>query len=230
MFSRLKLLLTAAIALTALAATVSSAQATNSISITPGGNISSTNLGKLTFESSGGFFNVACEITLRGTLSSGGLIVQIELLLMGAITEVSINNTREEAGNPRGCQGGIVIPPVLNLPWRIVFRTLKSATGTTGQLLGRTTRAKIIQIRETQFKLETANTPCLFQGNAEGIVETPEQAGGEAHHTSFTTGLARANEELAIAKHEGSIFCPSSGRFRGNLTFAPKQTITKLIP
>lgn len=228
MLSRLKLLLTAAIALTALAAAVSSAQATNSISVTPGGNISSTSLGKLSFVSN--IATLQCEITMRGTLSSGGLIVLIELLLMGAITEVSINNRVEEEANPRGCRGGTVVA-VLNLPWRIVFRALKEANGTTtGQLLGRTTRAKIIQIRETQFKLNTAGVECLFQGNAEGIVDTPEQAGGEAHHTSFTTGLARANEEVTIPKHEGGIFCPSGGRFRGNLSFAPKQTITKLIP
>jgi hypothetical protein len=227
MFSRLKVLLTAAIACTALAAAVGSAQATNSFSISPGGNISSTSLGKLSFASS--LVTVQCEITLRGTLSSGGLIVLIELLLMGAITEVSINNRAEEAGNPRGCKGGVVIPPVLNLPWRIVFRTLKSASGATGQLLGVATRAKLIQIRETQFKLEVLGLQCLYQGNAEGGVEVIPEA-GEARRTDFVTGLARALEEVALAKHEGSGFCPESGRFRGTLSFTPPQKIIKRIP
>jgi hypothetical protein len=227
MFSRLKLLLTAAIALTALATAIGSAQATNSISITPGGNISSTTLGKLTFESS--VANIACEITMRGTLSSGGLIVLIELLLMGAITEVSINGSAEEAGNPRGCKN-VAVRGVLNLPWRIVFRKLKEAGGGTGNLLGRATRAKIIQIREWQWKLTVAGVECLYKGDVQGIMETVERAGGEAQHTSYTTGLIRADETITIPKFEGSIFCSSNGRFRGTLNFLPTQTITKLIP
>jgi hypothetical protein len=229
MFSRLKLLLTAAIALMALAAAVGSAQATNSFSITPGGNISSTSLGKLTFASS--VANIACEVTMRGTLSSGGLIVLVELLLMGAITEVSIDNAAETAEHPSGCKNGRVLAPVLMLPWRVVFRALKSASGSIENLLGRATRAKLIEIRETQFKLEIAGIQCLFQGNAEGEIALIEETRGiEAHHTSFTTGLARATEAKEIPKHEGSIFCPSNGRFRGNLSIVPKQTITKLIP
>jgi hypothetical protein len=229
MFSRLKLLLTAAVALTALAAAIDSAQATTLFSIVPGGNISATNLGKLSFESA--LATLACEVTVRGSLSSGGLTVLVELLLMGAITEVSINTQPDSAENPRGCRNGTFIPPVLNLPWRIVWRALKEVNLTsTGQLLGRTTRAKIIQIREAQFKVVTGGVECLFQGNIEGIKDTIEQAGGEAHHTAFITGLIRANEAVTIAKHEGSVFCPSSARFRGSLGLEPKQTISKLIP
>lgn len=228
MLSRLKLLLTAVIACAALALAVGGAQATNSFSISPGGNISSTSLGKLSFASSAA--TVQCEVTLRGTLSSGGLIVLIELLLMGAITEVSINNRREEEGNPRGCRNGTVIPPVLNLPWRIVFRTLREAGGGTGQLLGLSTRAKLIQIRGTQFKLELFGVQCLYEGNAGGDVAVTPQAGGEAHRTDFLTGLVRALEEIRIPKHEGGFLCPESGNFRGNLTLTPTQKFIKRIP
>jgi hypothetical protein len=227
MFSKLKLLLTAAIALSALAAIVSSAQATTSFSITPGGPITSSSLGKLTFFSSAA--TIECEVTLKGSMSSGGLIKLVEGLLMGAITEVSINKNEAEAENPRGCRGGRV-GEVLTLPWRIVFRKLKTSGGVLTELGGTATRAKTILILGTKFKLLAFGGlgQCLYEGNSEGevlmnVVET------EARRARFTSGLVRANEAVLLSLHEGA-FCPSTGGFKGSFGLTPQQTIIKRIP
>jgi hypothetical protein len=212
MLSRLKLLLTAAIALTALTAAVGTAHATESVSFGPGGNIENPSLGKLNFTSSAA--TIRCEVTLRGTLSSF-LSKLIELLLIGAITEVSINNPN--------CEGGTVTS-LLHLPWRIVAVTLVDANFRA--ILGPEPRYKKIEIREVAFKLNAFGfLECLYEGRSDGWLELQPVARTPKH---WTTGLIRADESVTTPLIEGSIFCPPSGGFTGRLGQNPVQSIIKL--
>jgi hypothetical protein len=231
MLNKIKLLFLAVIVFSALAAIVSSAQATNSFSIRPGGRITATSQGKLTFLSS--FGTLECEVTLHGTLSSGGLIRLIEGLLMGEITEVSINR---ETG-ARKCEGGGVNRVLINeegaAAWRIVFRKLKTVEGALTELGGLNTRAKRILILNVAFEVHVSGVDCLYGGNQEAEQALSFVAGslveGNPRRADFVTGLATSNEN-ALEKRGGSFLCPSTARLRGTFTMSPQQTIIKRIP
>jgi hypothetical protein len=101
MSSKLKLLITAVLALGALASFTSIASAT--LQTERGGAITSRSLGKVTFHSN--LSDVKCLVTLRGTLSNAR-IAQTAGTSFGEITEVAIAS----------CEGASGVA-VLGLPW-----------------------------------------------------------------------------------------------------------------
>jgi hypothetical protein len=194
-----KLFLLSALALVALAAAATSATAA-SLQARPGGAITATSLGKLTFAA--GELSIECNLTMRGNLLTTA-ISKTSGTKMGEITEVRWAN----------CVGGEVAA-VLNLPWTIAYRSI---SGT----LPEAVTAVNFTINNSSFQLSTFGgfVNCLYSGNSEASQALTHRAGAE-----YTTGLVRSLEN-ALALRNG-FGCPESGRMRG--TFSQTvQTITR---
>jgi hypothetical protein len=208
MTRRVRLLLVAAISLVALSASAGMATAA-SFSISPGGNITSVSLGRLTFEALGGIANVECNVTLRGSIHSG-LLPKVEGTLIGFITGVTVAHP---------CGGGEARPLESTLPWHMVYR------GITGTLPENVTGVNIL-IVNTQFLIEAIGASCLYKGNAEGRINVTRTGAGR-----YSSGLVSSNRNAIPFFEEalnGGFACPGSGRQVGTFSMSPLQTFIRL--
>ena len=104
----IKLLAIAALAVVAGALGAGSAAAAE-FQFSPGGTITGTSLGPVTF--SGGGINITCNLTIRGTVTSAR-VVKVAGTSYGAINSVSISR----------CSGGTAA--VSGLPWPVVYNAI----------------------------------------------------------------------------------------------------------
>ncbi len=194
-----KFFLLSALALVALAAVATTATAA-SLQSSPGGAITATSLGKLSFVA--GSITIECNLTMRGNLLTTA-IAKTAGTKMGEINEIRWAN----------CTGGEV-ETVLNLPWNIVYRSINGT-------LPEGVTAINFEIVNTQFELSTFGGffACLYNGNAQA-----EQAVTRISGARYRSGLARSLEN-ALRLREG-FGCPSEGRMRGTFSMTA-QTITR---
>lgn len=194
-----KLFLLSALALVALAAAATSATAA-SLQTSPGGAITATSLGKLSFVA--GEIRIECNLTMRGNLLTTA-ISKVAGTKMGEITAINWAN----------CVGGEV-EAVLNLPWNVIYTSINGTLpeGVTGVNF---------EIVNTQFELSTFGGffACLYAGN-----NRAEQAVTRISGATYRSGLVRSLEN-ALSLREG-FGCPSSGRMRGTFS-QTAQTITR---
>jgi len=183
----------------ALAAHASSAGA-YSFEVSPGGEVEAPSEGLMTFES--GASGPRCGITLTGTIASSGAIAAGNHF--GAITGVLIE----------GCEEGS-ISGMLNLPWNITIEAILGSlpSSMTGLLL-------TIENWSILFGIFSGFISCLYQGNPGFLLELENLSAN-----TYSTGRALWLEEIQLPKHSGSILCPESIGFAGELYFQPLQTI-----
>ncbi len=194
-----KLFLLSALALVALAAAATSATAA-SLQARPGGAITATSLGKLTFEA--GEINIECNLTMRGNLLTTA-ISKTSGTKMGEITEVRWAN----------CVGGEVAA-VLGLPWTVAY---SSISGT----LPEGVTAINFSINGSSFRLSTFGgfANCLYTGNSNASQAVTRISGAE-----YRSGLVRSLEN-ALSLREG-FACPREGKMIGSFT-QTTQTIVR---
>ncbi|HEX4806893.1 MAG TPA: hypothetical protein VFU94_13425 [Conexibacter sp.] len=194
-----KLFLLSALALVALAAAATSATAA-SLQASPGGAITATSLGKLTF--SAGSLSIECNLTMTGNLLRTA-ISKTAGTKMGEINTVSWAN----------CTGGEV-ETVLNLPWTLAYSSINGTLpeGVTGINF---------EIVNSSFELSAFGGffGCLYRGNSNA-----EQAVTRISGATYRSGLVRSLQN-ALRLVSG-IGCPSEGRMIGTFT-QTAQTITR---
>ncbi|HMJ01427.1 MAG TPA: hypothetical protein VK506_00715 [Conexibacter sp.] len=203
MTKKIKLLLTAAIALVAITAFASSASAFTARTA-PGGNITADSNGRLTFGS--GITSIQCEVSLIGDLAvTAGIDAGDQF---GTIDAVRIANET--------CSGGIVLG-VLNLSWRLTVRALQGTAP--NELLGFS-----FDISTAAFELEGFfGVDCLYSGRAAGLQRLIDTG-----VNTYRTEDQRALEEVTLPRNtersDGA--CPATGGFRGTFDMTPVQSIT----
>lgn len=226
MNSTKKLLLLAALALTAFAASAGSASAASGVRITPGGAITQTSQGKVTFQA--GETRIECNLTLTGRLETALVrFVRGTLTRLGQITRVDW----------RECVGGEV-ERVLNLPWNIALNTIlenepRNCTRVNEPFLApyNTACGALIVILGPQFQLSIFGgfVRCLYGSAAErvGALLPLTRTGDNGREATYTMGLLTI---LANSFRLTSGFgCPATGEMRGRFNEAsPRQTLTLL--
>ena len=195
-----KLFLLSALALVALAAAATTATAA-SLQASPGGAITATSLGKLSFVA--GEVRIECNLTMRGNLLTTA-ISKTAGTKMGEITSVTWAN----------CVGGEVAA-VLSLPWTLAYRSI---SGTLPEAVS----AVNFTINNSSFQLSTFGgfVNCLYAGNSEASQALTHREGAV-----YTSGLVRSLEN-ALTLREGGFGCPETGRMRGTFS-QTAQTITR---
>lgn len=172
----------------------------DSLSVSPGGTITSTSLGRLTI--AGGLVSPECAVELRGSLSTGR-IAKVAGVLIGAITAVAINN----------CTAG-TSAVVLSLPWRIRYVSIAG-----------TLPSAVVSIRHliTIFLQVTVSgiSTCLSTGAITGTTAVRNIGG-----STYTTGLV-VSDETPIPT-SGGVLCPTTSTLRGTFGLTPTQTIARL--
>lgn len=133
MFKSVKLLLVALVAMAAFASTASA------VTVSPGGGITATSLGKLTLRST--LATTQCDVSLIGSLVTSGVVGGD----VGAVTSTSITN----------CLGGITVADLIRSLG--VWRFTLSAT------LGNPVTGALLTINRVAFAL--SSPACLYTGN-----------------------------------------------------------------
>ncbi|HMJ01428.1 MAG TPA: hypothetical protein VK506_00720 [Conexibacter sp.] len=202
MTKQIRLLLTAAIALVAITALTSPAMATEA-TISPGGDITSTSNGGLTFGS--GFYSIQCDWSFIGDLATtAGLDVGDQF---GTIDAVRIANET--------CNGVIVLG-VLDLPWRLSVRALLGRAP--NELTGFS-----FNITTTAFELEGFFGDCLYSGTTARLQRTSD-TGRNTYRTEDQRILEEDTLPRNTERSDGA--CPATGGFRGTFDMTPVQSIT----
>jgi hypothetical protein len=207
-----KLIVVAALALTALAATAVSANAATGVSISPAGEISQTSIGKVTFTA--GESRIECNLTLAGRLSS--TLVSITSSI-GSVTRVTWAN----------CVGGEV-SAVLGLPWSITITKLNGTTPS--RVAAEAVTSGQIKIAGTAFKLSVFGgfVECLYGGSTSSVEASMPATKVSGTTRSYNLGnlTIQAN---SLALTSGGFGCPGSGSMSGTFNPAsPTQTTTFL--
>ena len=197
-----KIVLTAALALVALFAVVSSASAFNA-AVSPGGAITTASSGKVTFRA--GEISITCNLSLSGSLNTS--VTGIETPSGQSLGSISGVSWRE-------CTGGEV-SAVLGLNWNILY------TGETGTLPSSVSSIGFT-IQNAQFRLSVFGgfVNCLYAGEAPVTMSVLRTRTAN----QYTTSTIRTNES-SFAKVSGSL-CPNSGSMTGTFSMSPTQTIT----
>lgn len=204
MLSFKKLALTCALALVATAA-ASSAALGATASISPGGAITATSNGRVTFAGSS-IIRPECNLTIRGTLGTGPINKDAPGGVLGSVTAVQIANC-----------SGLDSVTVLGLPWTITYQSI------TGTLPNAVTaiRLNIVAAAFEMRGLPVAGN-CLYGGTAPTILDVT----GTNPYTS--AGLRSLGSTAPLGKRGGGIFCPGSGWLEGTFSLSPTQTITRI--
>jgi hypothetical protein len=200
--SKIKLLLTAAVAMVAMAFAVSNASAYD-VSVSPAGGITADS-SSLTFSDAGGLINIVCPVTLDGTLDSGPITIA--------------------AGNPFGtidgvtigaCRGGSAVA-LIGDPWplqinRVLGTLPNAATGLLFDVVGAS-----FELTVSIFGIPVR---CLYSGTAGALM-------GATGSNPYTTSGTISVLGNTVPKAGGSSVCPSSGRLNGTFNLDPQQTLT----
>lgn len=192
-----KLILAIAVAATAFLGMASAATA-DSVSISPGGPITSNSLGRLQFV--GGPITPECRVQLRGTLSTGRFAKVAEMLI-GQITGVTITDCT-----------AFTSAQVLNLPWKLRYVRIN------GTLPNAVTSLQI-RISGAAFNVNVIGFfNCLSSGDTTGTMA----ASGS---NPYTSGLIVSDETRLPTTGSG---CPAQAFLRGTLSLTPTQTVVRL--
>jgi hypothetical protein len=193
-----KIVLAVAIMATALLGTAAAATA-DSASITPGGNITSNSLGRLTFVGSD-LVTPECNVQLRGSLTRSR-IAKVSGTAIGSITGVTISNCQEN-----------VSASVLGLPWTLRYVSIAGTlpNGVTGLT---------VSIDRAQFAVTVLGIfTCLSSGVATGTMAVTGS-------NPYVSGLFRSDETRLPTT---GFLCPSQAYLSGTLGVTPTQTVTRL--
>lgn len=199
-FMRMVVAVVSAATMMAIAAAGASAY---DMSVSPAGSFTAT-AATLTFSDGGGVINVACPVTLSGSLSAGSITMAAGNSV-GSISGVSVGS----------CTGGsatALVGTSYDMRINTILGTLpNAATGLLFDVLGfsfeYTVRILTIQIR------------CLYSGTI-GVLFG---LSGTNPYTLSNSGVFLGN---SVPKAAGHSACPSSGRFNGTMFISPGQTIS----
>jgi hypothetical protein len=169
-----------------------------SFQFSPGGSITGTSLGPVTFSGSG--ISITCNLTLRGTVTSS-VVEKRAGASYGAITSVTVGT----------CSGGSAV--VLGLPWPVTYNSIL------GSLPDRVT-AVSLTINDTGFSVTFSGITCLYGGDATSLLSVT----GRNPYT--TTLYAVPSNRMGLVR--GSFLCPSSGSMSGTFAISPTQTVTRI--
>jgi hypothetical protein len=197
MSRRIRLLLAAAIAVVAGALGAGIATGA-SFQFEPGGTITGTSLGPVTL--SGGFTNITCELTLRGTVTSR-LVAKRAGTSYGAITSVTIGR----------CSGGTVA--VLGLPWAVTYEAILGS-------LPDAVTGVVLTLEDTGFSGTFSGITCLYGGDIESLLAVT----GTNPYTTTLFDVPSTSVPLV----RGSFLCPRSGSMSGTFGISPTQTVTRV--
>lgn len=201
---KLKLLtisLTAAVAFALSCATASAYD----MSFSPGGLISADSLFSLTFSDSGGLINVACPVTLTGSVDNGPIAMR-PFNWFGDFWSSSTGS----------CSGGAATVLLTSPPWEFDRYLGTAPNGLTGLLFA--AYGFSFEVTVTILRIPVR---CLYRGSI-GILMA--LSGSNPYTTSPLTALTLLGN--SIPKSSGSAACPSSGRVSGSLLLFPAQTVT----
>ena len=175
---------------TALAASLAPGTAiANTITAEPGGNITATSLGRLSFNGSGGI-EINCRVTLNGTIGS------------------SINNARETSvgsitgGSTSECNTGSATF-LLGTAWPLSLAEAAREE--------RSPKLVNINMASAKIQVTVIGQTCLYEATL------PLQLAADGLDESSTTRLVRILGNTA-RKVSGGIFCPATGELSGELS------------
>jgi hypothetical protein len=193
----IRLPLAAALALGALALGAATASA-GEFQFSPGGAITGTSLGAITFSGSG--VTITCNLTLSGTVTSAR-VPKVAGTSYGEITSVTIGR----------CSGGSAA--VLNLPWPVTYNAILGTLpeGVTGVSL---------TANGTGFAMTFSGIQCLYGGNLTTLLAVTGR-------NPYTTGLYTVPSNSSLPLLSGGFLCPRSGSMSGTFGISPTQTVTR---
>jgi hypothetical protein len=197
MSGRVKLLALVALAAAALAAGAGSAFAA-SFQFNPGGTITGTSLGPVTFSGSG--INITCNLTLGGTVTSA-VVAKVAGTSYGAINSVTIGR----------CSGGTAA--VSGLPWSVVYNAIL------GSLPNAVTGVSLT-LQRTSFSVTFSGITCQYGGDITSLLAVTGS-------NPYTTTLY-AVPGTSVPLVSGSFLCPRTGSMSGTFALTPTQTVTRI--
>jgi len=226
MNSMKKLLLLAALALVALAASAGSASAARGVKISPGGAITQTSQGKITFAA--GETRIECNLTLTGNLETRLVtFVRGTLIRIGTITRVDW----------RECVGGEV-EAVLNLPWNVALNQIleeprNCRPKTPEEAVYNKACGALIVILGPQFQLSIFGgfARCLYGSATEsvGALLPVTLLRSNEREAEYSMGLLRILPTQNTFRLARGFGCPERGTMTGTFNEAsPRQTLTLL--
>jgi hypothetical protein len=189
----------ATVAALALAALGSGAAFAGEFQFNPGGTITGTSLGPVTFSGNG--ITITCNVTLRGTVTSNR-VPKVAGTSYGEITAVTIGR----------CSGGSA--SVLGLPWPVTYNAILGTLpeGVTGVSL---------TVARTGFLMNTIGLECLYGGSVTSLLAVTGT-------NPYTTGLYAIPSESTVPLVRGSFLCPTRGTMSGTFGISPTQTVTRI--
>jgi hypothetical protein len=204
MLSKTKLLLVAVLALAAISFAATSASAA-SLQIRPGGVITATSLGKITFESNVFGLGPECRVEMIGTLLTT-VVTKVEGAKLGEITRVAMTE----------CTGGSASPltAFFAIKHKFISGTLPEAV------------IKIaLSLEGFAFLVEipALNIRCLYVVTLGAVLALTHIGGG-----SYTTGLLELVNEQTYTRITSlnASACPTTPTLFGTFR-SPIQTITR---
>jgi hypothetical protein len=192
-----RLLALAATAVAAFALGGGSAAA-GEFQFSPGGAITGTSLGPITFSGSG--ITIRCEVTLRGTVTSRR-VPKVVGTSYGSVTEVRIGT----------CTGGTAAAS--GVPWPVTYDAIL------GALPDRVTGVALT-VNRAAFTLTFSGIACTYGGNVSSLLAVT----GSNPYTTTLYALPSTSVPLT----RGSFLCPSSGSMSGTFAVSPTQTVTRI--
>jgi hypothetical protein len=192
-----RLSLATALAVAALAVGAAAAVA-GEFQFSPGGTITGTSLGAVTFSGSG--ITITCNLTIRGSVTSAR-VPKVAGTSYGEITSVSVGR----------CSGGSA--SVLGLPWPVVYNAILGTLpeGVTGVSL---------TVQRTGFLLNAIGLECLYGGSLTTLLAVTGT-------NPYTSGLYAVPPGSSAPLVSGSFLCPRSGSMTGTFGISPTQTVTR---
>lgn len=197
MFSRTRVLALAATAV-AVAALGAGSAAAAEFQFSPGGTITGTSLGAVTF--SGGIFTITCNLTIRGTVTSAR-VVKVAGTSYGSITSVSIGR----------CSGGTAA--VSGLPWPVVYNAILGS-------LPNAVSGVSLTLQRARFSATFSGITCQYGGDITSLLAVT----GSNPYTTTLYAVPGASVPLV----SGSFLCPRTGSMSGTFALSPTQTVTRI--
>jgi hypothetical protein len=209
MLSKTKLLIVAVLALAAISFAATSASAA-SLQMRPGGAITATSLGKMTFESNIFGLGPECRVEMIGTLLTT-VVTKVEGAKLGEITRVVVTE----------CTGGTATATLVTTaaPATIQYASI---TGT----LPEGVTAALIRIAGIGFLIEVpaVNSRCLYIATI-GASTPTTRIGAGTYTTGLFTVLSGDQRYTRITSLNANA-CPTAPTLFGTFRF-PVQTITR---
>jgi hypothetical protein len=177
------------------------------LTVEPGGAITSVSLGKVSFESpEGGGLNIRCNLRMTGTLTAAP-IAAVAGTQFGSITSAA-TEACEGNGEARVLEG--------SLPWALIYNRHAIEVNLDGLLF--TIREAAVLVRDM---IAGFIAGCLYKGNANALLAWTAE---NPHRSGLITSLA--NNIAFFLKLAGSEFeCVNNARVIGTFSLTPQQRI-----